>query len=88
VAAGIGLAVVGHLVANGLILLSALILFIIVPVGVVMHLGLFLLCLVAGLRMLSGGDRALGLGLMIGWVVGAAGSATLIVWAYQSLTDY
>ena len=48
----------------------------------------FVLCLVAGLRMLSGGDRAMGLGLLIGWVLGAAGTAALVVWAYQSLLDH
>ena len=88
VVAGIVLAVVGLLVANGIVLLSALVLLVVVPAGVVMHLGLFVLCLVAGLRMLSGGDRAMGLGLLIGWVLGAAGTAALVVWAYQSLLDH
>ena len=88
VAAGVALGVVGHIVANGIIVLSTIILLLFFETAVVMHLGLFLLCLIGGLKQLNNGDRALGLGVMIGWLVGAAGTAALMFWGYQALLDY
>jgi len=101
VAAGAGLAIAGHAVfalfTIVLVLLGpapveadsdpfARVWTPVVLVSLAAQLALFLGCVITGVRLLSGGNRGIGLGLLVGWVLGAAGSAALGLWVHAAVT--
>ncbi|WP_446211506.1 hypothetical protein [Micromonospora sp. IBSANI012] len=78
-AAGIGIALAGHLPASGLWLFSYYTfvhyaspdsLFMVDCLVVLLQLALFACCAVPGSVLVLRGDRGLGLGLLFGWVTG------------------
>ncbi|MBM0230279.1 MULTISPECIES: hypothetical protein [Micromonospora] len=80
VSAGIGIAVVGHLPASGLWLVSCYTfiyhatpdsLFMVDCLVILFQLALFAGCVLAGGWLVLRGDRGVGLGPLIGWAVGA-----------------
>ncbi|MFE9688644.1 hypothetical protein [Micromonospora sp. NPDC005806] len=79
IAAGIGIALAGHLPASGLWLLSFYTfvyyaspdsLFMVDCLVILLQLALFACCAVTGSVLVRRGDRGLGLGLLVGWVTG------------------
>jgi hypothetical protein len=71
---GIGLAILGHLVVIGAIVLVAYVsqdLNASLIVGLVGELVLFVACLAVGIVWITRRDRGIGVGLLIGWAVGA-----------------
>ncbi|WP_446217989.1 hypothetical protein [Micromonospora sp. IBHARD004] len=79
IAAGIGIAVAGHVPASGLWLYSFYTfvysaspdsLFMVDCLVILLQLALFACCAVPGGVLVLNGDRGLGLGLLIGWVAG------------------
>lgn len=79
IAAGIGIALAGHLPATGLWLFSYYTfvyyaspdsLFMVGCLVILLQLALFASCAVPGSVLVLRGDRGLGLGLLIGWITG------------------
>lgn len=71
---GIGLAILGHLVIIGAIVLVAYLsqdLNASLTVGLLGELVLFAACIAAGIVWIVRLDRGIGVGLLIGWAVGA-----------------
>jgi hypothetical protein len=79
IAAGIGIALAGHLPASGLWLLSfyAFVydaspdsLFMVGCLVILLQMALFAGCAVTGSVMVIRGDRGIGVGMLVGWVTG------------------